>query len=297
MSAAERGGTSELRASERAIRLFDDLAPYWAGEAEVFRTYWTWGKRTRETDRRWLALQCWKEIWGSGVARTRDGLFLGVVRELAEIFPRIDVDLERREILAIVEGLRAEFAHYCAFADAHDALALASEPRLSPRDLVGWEEDGLLAELRFAHKRHNARLGARASRMTEGGFCTLYASGMALSCAKSGPHARANELIAAACRSVHADELAHMGAGFRGIDDQGFSAAEWRELGDKAIVQARCRIDMRNAQFGYPLAGVLLVAARDGRLPPLLSNSADEFSLTEGCAPTYDEATSYRGKL
>ena len=33
-------------------KLIDASAPYWAGEAEVFRTYWTWERRSRETDRR-----------------------------------------------------------------------------------------------------------------------------------------------------------------------------------------------------------------------------------------------------
>jgi hypothetical protein len=60
--------------------------------------------------------------------------------------------------------------------------------------------------------------------------------------------------------------MAHMGAGFRGIDDEGFSDADWRRLEAMAIAQARSRIDMRNAQFGHPLAGELLEAARAGRL-------------------------------
>jgi len=258
-----------LESSLRAKRLIDGLAPYWAGEAAVFRTYWVWSKRSRESDRRWLALQCWKEIWGSGVARTREGLFLGAARDLVDAFPRIDVELPRREVLALVENLRSEFAHYCAFADAHDALGLPGEPRLAPRDLSGWEEDQQLAELRFAHKQENPRLGARASRITEGGFGTLYASGMELAEMRTGPHARANALIAAACRTVRADELAHMGAGFRDIDDEGFSESEWRALEAMTIAQARARIDMRNAQFGHPLAGGLLESARRGELPPL----------------------------
>ena len=33
-------------------RLVAAAAPYWAGEAAVFRAYWKWNKRTRDTDRR-----------------------------------------------------------------------------------------------------------------------------------------------------------------------------------------------------------------------------------------------------
>ena len=28
-------------------RLIDAAAPYWAGEAEVFRSYWSWERRSR----------------------------------------------------------------------------------------------------------------------------------------------------------------------------------------------------------------------------------------------------------
>ncbi len=268
--------------SERGKQLIDGLAPYWAGEAEVFRSYWGWSKRTRVSDRRWLARQCWKEIWGSGVARTPGGLFLGAARELIDAFPRIDADLPRREVLALVDNLRAEFAHYCAFADAHDALAEPGEPPLSPRDLEGWAEDDRLAELRLGHKRDHPRLGERAARLTEGGFGTLYASGIGLAALRSGPHARANALIAEACRGVYEDEIAHMGAGLDGIDDQSLSDADWRVLEAMATAQARCRIDMRNAQFGYPLGGDLLEAARTGRLPGRIGSLADENPLATG---------------
>ena len=47
-------------------RLIDAATPYWGGEAEVVRTYWTGHQRTRETDRRWLARQCYKELLGFG---------------------------------------------------------------------------------------------------------------------------------------------------------------------------------------------------------------------------------------
>ena len=250
----------------RAEQLRARLAPYWAAEERVFQTYWGWSQRTRETDRRWLALQCWKEIWGSGVARTREGLFLGAARELIDVFPRIDVEQGRRDVLVAIENLRDEFAHYCAFADVHDALAEPSEARLAPRDLVGWEEDRLLAELRFAHKREHPALGARAARITEGGAGALYRSGMQL--VAGGPHARANRLISAACARVFEDEQSHIADGWLGLDDGALSDAEWRRLEAMTTEQAQLRIAMRNAQFSYPLQGEALAAARVGRLHP-----------------------------
>jgi hypothetical protein len=250
--------------STRVAQLFARLAPFWAGEELVVERYWTWRERTRASDRRWLALQCWKEIWGSGVARTSDGLFLGPARELVELFPRIDSGVDRRAVLARIDALREEFAHYCAFADVHDALAEPGEPRLSPGALRGWDEDDRLAQLRLAHKREHPSLGERAARITEGGFGALYRSGMGLASSTAGPHGRANSLIAAVCRSVLDDERRHMGEGWAQLRDDALAAEEWQLLEQMTIAQARARIDMRNAQFGGVLAGRELEMARAG---------------------------------
>ena len=169
-----------MRASAQLSRLIDAAAPYWAGEAEVFTTYWAWDKRSRETDRSWLALQCFKEVWGASTDDKKKGLFLGPLEQLAEMFPRIDTEVDRHVVLDIAEGLWAEFAHYCAFADAYDALALPGEPRINPARLYSWreenqlpgrKEDDELTRLRYEHVERYGKLGRRALRFTEGGYC------------------------------------------------------------------------------------------------------------------------------
>ena len=114
-------------------------------------------------------------------------------------------------MLEVAEALWAEFAHYCAFADAHDALALPGEPKLNPQVVGGsWPEDRELTELRFRHRSDYPKLGLRATRFTEGGYCTLFSEGMKLADRMAGPHGQANALIATACRRVYDDEFAHM---------------------------------------------------------------------------------------
>ena len=251
-------------------RLIDAAAPYWAGEAEVFRSYWNWERRGRETDRRWLAFQCSKEVWGSGLAPLDKGIFLGPAEELVAAFPRIDIGIDRHAVLDIAEGLRAEFAHYCAFADAHDALALPGEAKLNPHAVkTAWKEDLELSALRFAHKKENLALGDRATRFTEGGYCTLFSEGMKLHEQKKGPHTRANALIAEACAQVYEDEFGHMLKGIVGLEADGLAAADWSTLQRMAIDQLRARIHMRNAQFGFPLAGAALERALAGRCDPV----------------------------
>ncbi|MSQ49131.1 MAG: hypothetical protein EXR30_01955 [Betaproteobacteria bacterium] len=251
-------------------QLINAAAPYWAGEAEVFRRYWELPGRSRETDRRWLALQCSKEFWGSGLAPLDKGIFLGPAEELIAAFPRIDLELDRHAVLDIAEGLYAEFAHYCAFADAHDALALPGEAKLNPHALkTAWKEDLDLSTLRFAHKKENAKLGDRACRFTEGGYCTLFSEGMKLGESGQGPHARANALIAEACSKVYEDEFGHMLKGIIGLDAEGLTVEEWTTLERMALEQLRGRIYMRNAQFGAPLAGAALVRTLAGGADPI----------------------------
>jgi hypothetical protein len=250
-------------------RLIDTAAPFWAGEAEVFRTYWDWPRRTRETDRAWLAYQCSKEVWGSGVGSPK-GIFLGPAEALVAAFPKIDTEIDRHTVLDIAEGLWAEFAHYCAFADAYDGLALPGEPKMNPHAVkLSWPEDLALTELRFAHREKFPKLGMRATRFTEGGYCTLFSEGMALKDRTAGPHGRANALIAEACRRVFDDEFGHMLKGVVGLDDEGLSAAEWQRLADISVAQLKLRIRMRNAQFGFPLSEDRVQAIFAGACPPI----------------------------
>ncbi|MBI3709189.1 MAG: hypothetical protein HY246_16165 [Proteobacteria bacterium] len=244
-----------MAVSANLTKLIDAAAPFWAGEAEVFQTYWDWPRRSRETDRRWLAYQCSKEVWGSGLAPLDKGIFLGPAEELIAAFPKIDTEIDRHKVLDIAEGLYAEFAHYCAFADAYDALALPGEPKLTPHMVkIAWKEDRDLTELRFAHRREHPRLGQRATHFTEGGYCTLFSAGMTLKDRASGPHGRANALIAEACRKVYDDEFGHMLKGIVGLDGEGLTEAEWKLLADISIAQLKARIIMRNAQFSRPLS-------------------------------------------
>jgi len=255
--------------SSKLHRLIDTAAPYWAGEAAVFEAYWTWKKRTRETDLAWLNHQCFKEIWGSGVADKQLGLFLGPLEEMKAAFPKIDLEIDRHEVLGLAEALWAEFAHYCAFADAHDGLLVPSEPKINPKRLKWWKQDEELANVRYGHIDRHGRLGQRAARFTEGGYCTLFSAGMQLKERPTPGHEKADGLIAVACGKVYDDEFGHMLKGIAGLDAEALTDAEWKTLAEISVEQLRYRILMRNAQFGGPLSGAQLDDALAGRLQPV----------------------------
>jgi len=240
-------------------------APLWAGEAEVVRSYLAAPTRSPATDLLWLARQSFKEFWGSGVSKyDRGGVYLGVMKNLVAQVGAIDVSIDRHEILGVLDGLKAEFSHYCAFADAYDAIRPAGTPRLNPEALESWPEEDALTALRYRHQDEHGAIGMRACKFTEGGYCTLFTEGMARK-GKGG----VDEQIAAACALVYEDEFEHMLAGIAGIEKENMQPADWRLMGSLVVEQLRQRIRMRNQQFSFPLAEQRVAAIFAGDIKPL----------------------------
>ena len=253
-----------MSVSANVCRLVELSAPLWAGEAEVVRTYWDSSVRTGDTDLLWLRRQCSKEFNGSGIGEYKNlGIFVGPLTELREIFLKIDAGIDRRYAAELIEVLKDEFSHYMAFADVYDAIREADVPPLDPHTLESWDEDVELTALRHRHNAEHGALGVRASRFTEGGYCTLFREGMRLK-GRGG----AEDLIAAACAKVYDDEFGHMLEGIAGLDDEGWSDDEFRLMGELVIAQLRLRIHMRNAEFSYPLTEKRIQAIFDGEIDP-----------------------------
>jgi hypothetical protein len=245
-------------------RLIDLAAPYWAGEAEVVRTYWAAPIRNRETDCLWLARQCFKEFWGSGLSKLdRGGVVLGVMKSVIERAPEIDISIDRYEVLDWLEGIKAEFSHYCAFADIYDALRPGGTPKLNPASVQSWPAEDALTQLRYRHQAEHGTVGLRACKFTEGGYCALFAEGKALA-GRGG----VDDKIATACGLVYEDEIDHMLAGIAGIANEGLGADDWRLLGELVVAQMKQRIHMRNAQFSMPLSEQRVAAIFGGDIAP-----------------------------
>lgn len=247
--------TTAGNVSENLRRVIEANSRLWAGEAEVFRTYWTWDKRTRETDRQWLAYQCYKEVWSVLTGDPSDGLFMGTLKRLERMFPKIDDEIDRHTVLDEAEGLWAEFAHYCAFADAYDAMGKPGEPKMNPRLVKGrgWKADEELGRVRHEHRKTYGEIGEISCKFTEGGYCTLFSEGMKLSANPSGHDGR-DGIVAEACGKVYDDEFGHMLKGVVGIDKLGLTDEQWALFEKITVEQLKMRILMRNDQFGKPLS-------------------------------------------
>jgi hypothetical protein len=244
--------------------LIGAAAPLWAGEAEVVGTYFRSPQRTLETDLLWLRRQCFKEFWGSGVARfDRGGIVPGSLKRLAEQAANVDTSIGRHEFLDALDTVRAEFSHYACFADLHDALQPGAS-KLHPGMLEEWPEEKSLTALRFRHREAHGAIGMRACKASEGGYCTLFSEGMKLA-GRPGVDGR----IAQACSRVYDDEFAHMLSGIAGTAQDDLSETDWKLLERLLVEQLTQRIRMRNAQFSYPLSEARVQSIFRGDIEPI----------------------------
>lgn len=258
--------------SSELQRLIDVSAPLWAGEAEVVRTYWTSPVRDMETDLLWIRRQCSKEFNGSGIGEYKNmGVFMGPLMELQEVFPNIDTggpnSISRHYVLDLIETLKDEYEHFCLFSDAYDRIKPDDVPSMNPHELATWDEDVSLTSLRHSHIAEHGKLGIRASRFTEGGYCTLFREGMR---AKdiSDEFALANGLIASACTTIFEDEFGHMLEGIAGLDSEGWSADEFKLMEELVVDQLQHRVRMRNAEFSFPLTEERVQEVFAGKIEP-----------------------------
>jgi hypothetical protein len=253
MNAESRG----LRAAPSQLRaLIEANARLWAAEAEVFATYFSSPHRNAVRDAAWLARQCFKEMSDGIVGR------LGQLTLAETDFANTDA----RAAAALTDAVvRVELKHYVAFAIAYriSAQEAGIVVPASPRLGADWPENVELQTLRAQHRREHGELGERAAAFTEGGYCTLYRAGMAL-----GGTLR-DDAIAAACAQVFEDELDHMLGGIAGLADAPLRDDEWTLLEQLTVAQGRCRVRMRDAQFGHPLSPARVRDLEMGTAPPL----------------------------
>ena len=244
--------------------VIDAAMPLFAGEAEVVRTYFDWSGRTPETDRKWIAHQCFKEFYGSGYGEPEHGILVEWGRQMIDKRPELDRGMDRHEMLHLVEGIYAEYHHYCLFADIYDSLGAPGEAPLIPSALENWTEGKVLDDYRLDLRMTHGDLGQAAMDFTEGGYCTLYAEG-----AKLKGRGGIDDRIAAACQIVYDDEVGHMLKGVVALGDYDLDPAGWAMVRDKVVGQLQRRINMRNGQFSYPLSQDRIAAICAGDIDPI----------------------------
>jgi hypothetical protein len=261
-----------MAVSANLERLISVSAPFWAGEAEVVRTYWDSPVRSVQSDMDWLRRQCIKEFngTGAGVDYKNLGILLGPAVQVQEQFDQIDRGLDRHDLLETLDIMRDEFSHYVLFADIYDHILPDNVPAIHPGQFEAWSEEDTFRATRHGQIAEHGAIGRRASQFTEGGYCTLYREGMALK-----GRAGTEDMIATACTQVYEDEFGHMLTGMVGIDDEGLNDEEFELLTRLVIEQLKQRIPGRNVQFNNPLSDERVAAIIAGDIEPLSFDYAE----------------------
>ena len=254
------------------IAVVEANAPYWAGEAEICRTYFESPARTAESDLLWLTRQAAKEII--------DGVQVRAA-ELERLLADASGPFPTEALLRTTEELHEEAVHYRAFAAAHESIRqTCNGERLAVaalRAAVAWAENLALRDLRAAQRAEHGEIGQLAGLFTEGGYCTLFAEGMRLK-GRGG----ADDDIAAACALVHDDEFDHMLASVLAVGDERLDDREWEFLAELTVAQSQLRLAMRDAQFGGVVGEERLRALQAGGATPLA------FDWDRACAQVED---------
>lgn len=239
--------------------------PLWAGEAEVARTYFASPERTPETDRVWLARQCYKEFAGSGFVDPELGLTGEWGQKVLDLLPGLKKGGDRYEVLDLLEAMHAEYSHYCMFAEIYDELSAPGAPKLDPSMIANWTEGEALDGFRQETRVRHPQVGWASLRFTEGGYCTLYSEG-----AQLRDRDGIDGMIGRACGRVYDDEVGHMVKGMLAIGASVKTEDDWALLEKLTLDQLRLRVHMRNGQFGYPLSADRVEAIFAGDIEPIV---------------------------
>ena len=251
----------ERAKAELARRMMDLAHSFWAGEAEICRTFWS-VPRSAEEQAHWLRLQVFKEMYGSGLHANPDGLIRGFLDDLRSDLDRLETRADREEYDRSLRVLREEFSHFRLFADVLEGITGAP---VNLADLQTWQlaEDRKLAEVRQSARERDGRLGALAVGFTEGGGSSFFYVGRDIG---GDP---VSDRIAQACRVVFGDELEHGEHGAHELEAALEAEEEWAQVREMVVAICQQRLRMRYEMFGLPIDEQRIAEITDGKIEPL----------------------------
>ncbi|HVA28849.1 MAG TPA: hypothetical protein VNF68_11750 [Candidatus Baltobacteraceae bacterium] len=210
--------------------------PYWEAEAEIAKRFFA-SKPSREDHIFWLKAQVWKEL------NPVDGYFNGIHKELhtlAELFPRVDKDVDRHHFSFLMQQMLEEFNHYVMFADILESLLGGAIATSGPVQLP---EEKRLATLRKEYATGGSPIKKAAVLFTEGGGARLF---------REGAKVRGGELeasIAAAMEVIYNDERNHFREAAKEAACVLKSAGDVDEIKHAIADVSRQRVEMRREMF------------------------------------------------
>jgi hypothetical protein len=217
-------------------QLIDAALPYWEAEGEIAKRFFA-AKPSTEDHIYWLKAQVWKEL------HPVDGYFNGIHKELsrlADLFPKVDVDLDRHAFGYSLRQIVEEFNHYVLFADI---LQLLTGRAIGPSDTVQLPTEKALGDVRRRYVAGGSSVDAAAVLFTEGGGARLF---------REGAKVRGGELehkIAHAMSVIYDDERDHFREAAAQASAAIHSDADLKRIVGAIVEVSRARVEMRREMF------------------------------------------------
>jgi hypothetical protein len=223
------------------------VTPYWAGEAEIARVYFS-RPRTLAQDLYWLTAQARKEMLP--LNELPDDL-------IEELWATGSITRHPCGDRAAEHTIQ-EFRHFRLLADLVCEL---SGTRLTLADFTQLPEDEKLQSMRARYRRCGP-LACAAVAFTEGGGGALY---RVVSQLDGG---RLERRLAEIFSIIHAEEIEHGPMEIYSIALHAVSATDWETATAIVCDLSRQRLLMRNEMFGYPLSTGRLTEIGAGLIDP-----------------------------
>jgi hypothetical protein len=216
--------------------LIDAALPYWEAEGEIAKRFFA-AKPSREDQIYWLKAQVWKEL------HPVDGYFNGIHKELSrltDLFPKVDVEVDRHEFGFSLRQIVEEFNHYVLFADILESLTGTT---VGPSETVQLPAEKALGDTRRRYVSGGNAVEAAAVLFTEGGGARLF---------REGARIRGGELehkIAHAMKVIYDDERDHFREAALQASAAIHSEADLGRIVAAIVDVSRHRVEMRREMF------------------------------------------------
>jgi hypothetical protein len=222
--------------SPHAQTLIDAALPYWEAEGEIAKRFFA-AQPSREDQIYWLKAQVWKEL------HPVDGYFNGIHKELSrltDLFPKVDVEVDRHEFGFSLRQIVEEFNHYVLFADILEFLTGAP---VGPSETVQLPAEKTLGDTRRRYVSGGNPVDAAAVLFTEGGGARLF---------REGAKIHGGELehkIAHAMKVIYDDERDHFREAALQAAAVIHSEADLERIVAAIVDVSSARVEMRREMF------------------------------------------------
>jgi hypothetical protein len=235
-----------MEASNIEAALIATAQAFWDAEAEITRRFFA-GKPDREAYLRFLKAAVYKElnpVIGYGPST---GFANGLHMEFHSLIARfagLDDGIDRRDMLARLEMMTEEFAHYVVLAEV---LEFVLGRPLRADDAAQLPEDEKLNAMRRHYVESDDPCLAAAMGLTEGGGASAFREAARLS------GGEIEDRLAAAMKVIHRDEEHHYLDAARAAADAVGSTDDLARMKHALREVSIQRVRMRNEMFSEPM--------------------------------------------